>query len=199
MFLKYGIMAVSGTGPLWFIQDLWLFSLLLLLVRKLDAKDRFRTWCGRAGIVSVILLGVLFWLGEKTLVMQPRPDSADGLLNLYKPVFYLIPFLLGYFIFSHDHVQEQLGKLWIPLMGCAVAAGAVLTVTTFGQDNTSPQYLGSPLNCLYGWLMCLAMTGWFKARYDKTGTFAGYMTRSSFGLYIVHYLVVAISLIISRG
>ena len=76
-------------------------------------------------------------------------------------------------------------------MACAVAAGAVLTVTTFGQDNTTPQYLGSPLNCLYGWLMCLTMMGWFKARYDKTGTFAGYMTRSSFGLYIVHYLVVA--------
>jgi len=76
-------------------------------------------------------------------------------------------------------------------MACAVAAGAVLTVTTFGQDNTTPQYLGSPLNCLYGWMMCLAMMGWFKAKFDKTGAFAGYMTRSSFGLYIVHYVVVA--------
>jgi len=67
----------------------------------------------------------------------------------------------------------------------------VLVVTTFGQDNTTPQYLGSPLNCLYGWLMCLAMTAWFKARFDRTCAFAGYMARSSFGLYIVHYLVVA--------
>ena len=32
---------------------------------------------------------------------------------------------------------------------------------------------------------------WFKAKFDYTGKFAGYMTRSSFGLYIVHYLVVA--------
>ena len=189
--IKFLLWAVSGTGPLWFIQDLWLFSLLLLGIRALDGKDKFRNWCGKAGIVPVILLGVLFWLGEKTLVQNPRPDSLDGLLNLYKPLFYLIPFLLGYFLFSHDRVQEQLGRQWIPLMACAVAAGAVLTVTTFGQDNTTPQYLGSPLNCLYGWLMCLAMMGWFQAKYDKTGAFAGYMTRSSFGLYIVHYLVVA--------
>ena len=189
--VKYILWAISGTGPLWFIQDLWLFSLILLGIRALDKQDKLWPRFSKTGIAPVILLGVLFWLGEKTLVMQPRPDSADGLLNLYKPVFYLIPFLLGYYIFSHDHVQEQLGKLWIPLMVCAVAAGSALTVTTFGQDNTSPQYLGSPLNCLYGWLMCLAMMGWFKARYDKTGTFAGYMTRSSFGLYIVHYLVVA--------
>jgi surface polysaccharide O-acyltransferase-like enzyme len=84
-----------------------------------------------------------------------------------------------------------LEKAWIPLMASAVVAGTVLIITTFGQDNTSPQYLGSPLNCLYGWLMCLAMMAWFKARFDSTSTFAGYMTRSSFGVYILHYLVIA--------
>ena len=33
--------------------------------------------------------------------------------------------------------------------------------------------------------------GGFQARFNGTGAFAGYMTQSSFGLYIVHYLVVA--------
>ena len=193
---RFVMWAISGTGPLWFIQDLWLFSLLLLLIRKLDPKNRFHAWCGRvfggkAGIVWMLLLGVLFWLGEQTLILNPRPESADGLLNLYKPLFYLIPYLMGYFIFSHDDVQETVRKAWIPLLACAVASGAVLIVTTFGQDNTSPQYLGSLLNCLYGWLACLAMMGWFAARFDRTSAFAGYMTRSSFGLYVVHYLVIA--------
>ncbi len=35
------------------------------------------------------------------------------------------------------------------------------------------------------------MTAWFRARFDRTSAFAGYMTRSSFGIYIVHYLVIA--------
>ena len=188
---KYIMWAFSGTGPLWFIQDLWLFSLLLLLIRKLDPKNRFYERCGKMGIVPVILLGLLFWLGEQTLIREPRPESLDGLYNLYKPLFYLIPFLLGYFVFAHDAVQEKLAKAWVPLMGCAVVAGTVLVATTVGQDNTTPQYLGSPLNCLYGWLMCLAMMAWFKARFDRTGSFAGYMTRSCYGLYIVHYLVIA--------
>jgi surface polysaccharide O-acyltransferase-like enzyme len=51
--------------------------------------------------------------------------------------------------------------------------------------------MSSPLNCLYGWLACLAMMAWFQAKFDYTGKFAGYMTRTSFGLYVVHYLVVA--------
>ncbi len=188
---KYFIMAVSGTGPLWFIQVLWLLCLVLLAVRALDRKDKFWTWCGKSNIVWIILLGVLFWVGEHTLVSNPRPQSADGLWNLYKPLFYLVPLLMGYFVFSHDEVQEKVRSVWAPLMACAVVFGGVLIGTTFGQDNTSPQYLGSPLNCIYGYLMCLAMMGWFNAKFDRTGRFAGYMTRSSYGIYIVHYLVIA--------
>ena len=189
--VKYGVMAVSGTGPLWFVQVLWLLCVVLLLVRALDKKDKFWNLCGKAGLVVILLLGVLFWAGEQTLVKQPRPESADGIWNLYKPLFYLIPFLLGYFVFSHEAVQVKVKKAWIPLLACAVVAGVVLIVTTFGQDNTSPHYLGSPLNCLYGWLMCLGLIGLFQAEFDRTGPFAGYMTRSSFGIYVVHYLVIA--------
>jgi len=214
---KYFMWCVSGIGPLWFIQDLWLFSLILLLIRKVsccarsgrscrlsacactaernhlqDQQDLYRGAVRRYWIVgALVLLGILFWLGQQTLIFNPRPESLDGLWNLYKPVFYFIIFLLGYYVFSKDNVQDTLGKAWIPLMAAAVISGTVLTVTTFGQNNTIPQYMSTPLNCLYGWLMCLAMMGFFKAKFDRTNAFAGYMTRSSFGLYIVHYLVIA--------
>ena len=194
--VKFILWAFSGIGPLWFIQDLWLFSLILLLIRKCiprRAAKRFEKWAytGILPYVWIFLMGVLFWIGEQTLVFNPRPESLDGLWNLYKPVFYVIPFLLGYYVFSCDEVQEILGKAWIALMALAIVSGTLLTVTTFGQNNTTPQYLSTPLNCLYGWLMCLAMMGWFKAKFDKTNAFAAYMTRYSFGIYIVHYLVIA--------
>lgn len=199
---RYLMMAVSGIGPLWFIQDLWLFSLILLVIRKVDgrlpnsqlsrsAADSESRISNYVLIGALLLFGLLFWLGERTLIFNPRPESLDGLWNLYKPVFYFIMFIAGYYIFSLEAVQEMLGRWWIWLMAAAVASGAVLTVTTFGHNNTIPQYMSTPLNCLYGWLMCLAMMGWFKAKFDTTNAFAQYMTRSSFGLYIVHYLVIA--------
>ena len=190
LMVKYLIWTISGTGPLWFIQVLWLLSLLLLLLRRLDANDRAWQACGRMGVVPIVLMGVMFWLGHQTLVMNPNPAGIDGLWNLYKPLFYAIPFLMGYFIFSHDSVQQAVQRVWQPLMVCSVVAGVVLVVTTFGQDNTLPQYLASPLNNLYGYLMCLAMMGWFGCKFNGTGRVAGYMTRSSFGIYIVHYLIV---------
>ena len=193
---RYIMCAVSGIGPLWFIQDLWLFSLVLLLIRKVapsnsSVKIEAVTTNNILTLLCILLLGILFWLGEQTLIFNPRPESADGLYNLYKPFFYFITFLMGYFVFSCDKVQDILSKYWILLVAAAVVSGAVLTATTFGQNNTVPQYMSTPLNCLYGWLMCLAMMGWFKAKFDRTGRFANYMTRSSFGLYIVHYLVIA--------
>ncbi len=188
---KYIMCAISGIGPLWFIQLLWVLGIVLLILRAIDSKDKFYNLCGKSNIVIIMLLGVLFWVGEQTLIMEPRAESADGLYNLYKPLFYIFPFLMGYFVFSHDEVQEKVTKYWIPLMIAAIISGIALIITTFGQDNTTPQYLGNWLTCLYGWLACLAMMGWFKAKFDCTGKFACYMTKSSFGLYIVHYLVVA--------
>ena len=80
---KYIMMAISGTGPLWFIQVLWLLCLVLLLVRVLDKNDKVWSWCGKwaggkAGLFWIILLGVLFWAGEQTLIKTPRAESADG-------------------------------------------------------------------------------------------------------------------------
>ena len=203
----YFLWVISGTGPLWFIQDLWLFSLLLLLIRKITCSSRtgnlsasqsnastpqkISIFNSRLSIIWIVLLGILFWLGEQTLIRNPRPESVDGLYNLYKPLFYLIPFLMGYFVFSRNEVQETVKKFWIPLMAGAIISGLILVITTFGENNTTPEYLGSPLNSLYGWLMCLAMMGWFNACFDRTNTFAGYMTCSSFGIYIVHYLIIA--------
>ena len=37
---RYFIMAISGTGVLWYIQLLWIFSMLLIIIRKIE-KDRF--------------------------------------------------------------------------------------------------------------------------------------------------------------
>ena len=189
--IKYFAYSLSGIGPLWFIQDLWVFSLLIVLVKKLDKNDRFGNWCGKASIPVIILLGVLVWLGSQALIMNPREDSADGLYNLYKPLTYFVPFLMGYFVFSHDEVQDRVEKMRWPMLICAMVACVALCWTGWGKDNTTPQYLSGWLNCLYAWLMMLAMLGCFKAWFNKTNRFATYMTKSSFGIYVVHYLVIA--------
>jgi surface polysaccharide O-acyltransferase-like enzyme len=189
--IKYFAYSLSGIGPLWFIKDLWIFSLLIVIIKKLDKNNRFWRWCGKANIPVIILLGMLVWLASQTLIMNPRKDSPDGLYNLYKPLTYFVPFLMGYFVFSHDEVQDRVEKMHWPMLICATLACVAVCWTGWGQNNTSPQFLSGWLNCLYAWLMILAVMGCFKAWADKTSPFANYMTKSSFGIYVVHYLVIA--------
>lgn len=42
--MLFVIMVISGIGPLWYIQMLWVFSLLLLLIQKIE-KDRLYGVC----------------------------------------------------------------------------------------------------------------------------------------------------------
>lgn len=183
------IYGLSGIGPLWFAQELWVFSLLLLLVRKLDPHDRFRSFCSRASVPAIILMGVLVYLGSQVMIYNPRPESADGLVNLYRPLAYFIPFLMGWFVFSNESVQQRVREMAVPVSICAAAAGIALCITGWGRDLTDPHFLAGWLNCLYAWLMILAMMGFALRRMDRTDRFCTYMSRSSFGFYVLHYSV----------
>lgn len=188
--IKWGVFAVSGCGPLWFVQELWLFSMLLLLVRKMDANDKFYHLCSKSSTMTIIILmGVLVYLGSQFMIMNPRQESADGLFNLYRPVAYLIPFLMGYFVFASESVLLRVRDMAVPAAVCAAVAGVALCVTHWGQDITAPRYLSDGLNCLYAWLMILAMMGIFMRWFDGTNRFWDYLKRSGYGLYILHYSI----------
>ena len=49
--VMYFIMCMSGTGVLWTIQVMWVLSVVLLLVRKLE-KDRLLKWGAKANILK---------------------------------------------------------------------------------------------------------------------------------------------------
>ena len=93
--IKYFIMALSGTGVLWFIQLLWLFSMVLLLIRKID-KDRLWKLGGKANIIAILLMALVIW-GAAQILNTP-------VVVVYRFGYYGAAFLLGYFVFSHDEV-----------------------------------------------------------------------------------------------
>ncbi|MDO4976969.1 MAG: acyltransferase family protein [Eubacteriales bacterium] len=63
------IMCISGCGPLWYIQMLWVFCLLLLFIRKIE-KDRFYHKCENVNIVILLLL-TIFIYGSAQILNTP--------------------------------------------------------------------------------------------------------------------------------
>ena len=176
------IMILSGTGVLWTIQLMWLFSVLLLLVRKIE-KGRLEKFAEKTNIVVLLLLGVLVW-GSAQILNTP-------MIVVYRCGIYGFCFLLGYYVFSHDSVIERLAKYCVPLLAAAVVLGVVYTVVYYGENYAMSPVVNCPLAIAYAWIACLAILGGAKHWWDKTNAFAAFMTKKSFGLYVFHYLALS--------
>lgn len=178
---RYPIFALSGTGPLWFIQLLFLFSLLLIPIKKLDASDRLWTLCKGTKLPVLLLLAIPVW-GASQILNAP-------VITTYRFGIYFVCFLLGYFVFSHDEVTDRLQKARLPMLIAAVTAGVLYTVYFFGENYTEDACLKHVFTSVYLWLAILAIIGCSKAWFNKENRLTAYMNRVSFGWYIVHYPV----------
>ncbi len=183
--LVYPISVVSGIGPLWFIQMLFLFSCILVLLRKLDPKDRFWAICKRANLPVILLLFVVI-LGAAQILNTP-------VLTMYRFGIYFAAFLIGYYVFSHDEVQEKIENICIPMLCLAIAGAVFDTIYYYGSNYTSPECLQSVITNLYLWIAVLAVLGCTKKYWDRETAFTRYMTKSSFGIYILHYPVLIVT------
>lgn len=135
-FLVYPVSVVSGIGPLWFVQVLWLYSLLILFIRKMDKRDRLWELGERCNLIMLFLFSPFIWAGAQILNMP--------VLTMYRFGIYLVAFLLGYFVFSHDQVQEKLEKAGLPMLIVSVVMGMIYTALYFGENYADAAVLQSP-------------------------------------------------------
>lgn len=178
---KYLICVLSGIGPLWFAQMLWLFSLLLLLIRRIDKNDRLYAFCGRAGLPVILLLVLVIW-GAAQVGNMP-------LLTMYRFGIYFAAFLIGYFLFSHEEIQNKVQRYRIPFLIMTVGMAIGYTIYYFGTDYTADPCLKSLFTAIYLWFAILAILGCAKQWYHSQGKAAAYFTKISFGIYVLHYPV----------
>jgi len=185
VFILYPIMAVSGIGVLWFIQMLWIFSVLLVGVRKLE-KGRLAKCAERipAHPLLLVLLAVPVWLSAQVL--------NTPVIAVYRFGIYGLTFFLGYYLFSRERITDTLAKhCWI--CGIIAAALGVMNVCVyFGLNYAVAPVVNSLLSVAYAWLSCLAILGLMKRYGNRTNALSSWMSRKSWGLYIFHYLPLSV-------
>ena len=132
MPIVYLITVLSGVGPLWYIQMLWLFSMLLLVVRKIE-KDRVWNLCSKAPVLNNIHACVYCWfaiLGILT-TMKKYADTSTAFTRwmakkswgLY--IFHYLPIaVISYEL--HEHAPNTPEVLFYLLVGTGAFVGAFL-------------------------------------------------------------------------
>lgn len=184
-FMVYPISVISGIGPLWFVQMLWLFSLVSAILKAIDRENRLLKIGKNCNTVILVFLAIPLW-GSSQILNAP-------VLIMYRFGIYFVSYFIGYFILSHDDVKEKLEKIHIPALIIAVITGIAYTIFYFGMDFTSNDVLRSLFTNAYAWIMVLAILSCGKAWFNKENTFTKYMVKSSYGFYILHYAVVLIT------
>ena len=175
----YPIAAISGTGPLWFVQMLFLFSCLLVLLRRLDKEDSIWKMCGKFNLIAVILLFLPIY-GASQILNMP-------VLTMYRFGIYLTAFLIGYYVFSHEIVLYRIERAQVPICAVAAALGTLYAMGYHDTDYTSPECLQDILTNMYLWAAVMAIISCFREHLDIENPFTYRMARSSYGIYILHY------------
>lgn len=181
--ILYIIMSISGTGPLWYIQLLWVFSMILVPLRKIE-KDRFRNFCKKTNCPVLIILTLLVW-GAAQIGNTP-------VVTVYRFGIYGTGYLIGYFVFSHDEVMNRLEKIYLPLCVSAIIFAAAFTVVFWGKPYAEHIVLDTLLCNVYAWIAVLAILSFMKKWGNFENGFTRFMIKKSWGLYLFHYLPLAV-------
>lgn len=180
-FLVYPIAAISGIGPLWFIQMLFLFSCLLVLLRVVDKGDRLWKVCAGTNPTIIYVLFALLYFSSRALNLP--------VLTMYRFGIYLTAFLIGYLILSHEEVMDRVETMRVPTLLLAIGSGTAYTLSYGGGNFTADDCLHSMITNFYLWMAVLAILGWGLKCWNRDTSFTRYMKGSSFGIYILHYPV----------
>ena len=175
-------MAVSGVGPLWYLQMLWLFSVILVVIRKLE-KDRLYSKCEKAPVWLLLLFTIVAY-GAAQILNMP-------VIIVYRFGIYGFGFFVGYFCLSHDSVVERLQKYWLPLAFAAVVLGILFVVRYWGAPYAEHSVLDKPLCNAFAWISVLAILAGMSRFGNFKNGFTLFMQKESWGLYIFHYLSLA--------
>ena len=108
-----------------------------------------RHWIDNLRWVTVLLVlfyHVIYFYNNKGVIggiggFDDGPQYQDVVMYVLYPWFMPLLFLLA----------GVSARYWVPLVIISMASGAWLVCTTFGEANTTPQYLSSVPNCVFGW------------------------------------------------
>ena len=188
------IMVASGSGVLWFVHLLWIYSMILVLLKKIEQGRLLKTGA-KTPMWMIALFYFPIW-GAAQILNTP-------IIAVYRVGFYFVFFMLGYYVFSNDEVMEKLKNHAILLIISGVAVCIIFSILYFvvygGMNYADKPVNRGPLYAACAYLGSLAMLGGMARFGDFGNSFTKWMSRKSFGLYVFHYLgISSVALFIAK-
>ncbi len=181
--IQYLIMVASGSGVLWFLHLLWLYSMILVFVKRIE-KGHLLALCSKMPLWGIMLLVFPVW-GAGQILNTP-------IILVYRVAFYFVFFMFGYYVFSNDEVMEKMKKASVPFIILGLTVTICFAVLYFlvygGREYADKPVNRGPLYMLSAYFGSLAILSGMACFGDFHNHFTEWMSKRSFGLYVFHYL-----------
>ncbi len=174
-----------GTGHLWFILYLYVFSMIALpLFVYLRTPSGARVISRLAQICETP--GVIFLLALPVLGIDSG-DNDSAILRL----FYLIYFVYGFVIFSDTRFGRAIEKqTWYALI---TAVGLTVVLVFTAESNVQfDGTLGRFVDVAARWCWVLAFLGLGRRFLNRTNGVLQYLAEASYPIYILHFLILSL-------
>lgn len=181
------ISVFSGIGALWFLQALFVASMILLLVRKIDTsitKDKTETLLKEWKMPTIAVFAII------VLMYFPIWGSAN-ILNIpvitsYRMGIYTLAFLLGYYVFSRENVLEVCEKFRFLFLAISAASIVYYIYRSYGTYYADVELQKTWYYNLAGYFMTPALLGLGRRYFNKSSKLTEYFKSVSWGVYILH-------------
>ena len=180
-FIKYIIWSLIGIGPLWYAHVLFIASLLIVLIRKIDKNKKLDKLFNKVNMPILFVLAFVVW-GSSYILNTP-------VITVYRFGIYLLMFIFGYYIFSNDKIIEKLESISLLLGIITLIIGIVFTIINYGVNFGSNEFLTNIFTNIYLWLVILSVFGLSKKYMNFSNKFTNYMNKNNFSFYVLHYTI----------
>jgi len=172
---------------LWFILFLFLFALLalpLFLWLRRPSGQRFVERLSRL----VRWPGVLFLFATPIVGTQRLPD-----LGGQNPFSYLVWFILGFLVVSHDRFDRAIDRIRLPALVLGPVFLAAFYLIRYVDAEIlwrAPDVFWSTLFPFMAWSTLLAALGYGRRFLHRTNRFLSYASAAAYPFYVLHQTVI---------
>jgi surface polysaccharide O-acyltransferase-like enzyme len=207
--------ALIGSGPLWFVEVLLIFSLVYVLwrlvTRSRPAPAPAETHFPGNGRIALfaLLLGVAGFLVR---LVFPMDLYFFGPLNLQFGFFaqYIALFIVGLIAYRRNWLvglPDKTGRLWLGLAALLILLWAPLVLVAGALTDSIPLKGGLHWQALAYALwesflclsMCIAVIYLFRRYLNRRGKVAGFLVPNAYTAYIIHAPVITGVALALRG
>lgn len=190
-------------GPLWFLLALFIFDIVFAVV-----KDKIRYICNipskKIIYLTLILVGIIAWCMR---ILSPVGVTIPVVsFQLAHFAQYIFAYYLGTLISRNnwlEQITKNTTKVLLYLIPCILAfgVGVALTYIKYGNADTTMGGLNITALLYAIWeqlmfmIMSVGLLSLFKNRFNRTSRTLGYMSANAFNAYVIHFLIIAVVVI----